>query len=312
MKIPMDEFGLIDHAFRKRAPFVHPLTRLPNGDDASTHAVPKGQEVVVSTDISMAEKHWPRDFPLKDAACRAVNAAASDLAAMGASPAWLWLGVMATSSDDADRMGRGVTRALESLSMELAGGDTVRSPVNALSVTVAGLLPEGSAMRRDTACAGQDVWLCGEAGLAAHGLQQWQQGKRDGSHVPYFRVVRPLLSEGTRLRELGVTCCIDVSDGLFADSGHVADASSVAFYLCMEKVGSFPSLIREMNEQEALRLVLGGGEDYSLLFTASVKRRKSLQTFACRIGECREGSGVHVTLDGRKMHVPPMGYNHFA
>jgi len=308
----MDEFDLIEHAFRQRVPFVHALTRLPNGDDASIHAVPEGQEMVVSTDISMAGKHWPEAFPLNEAACRAVNAAVSDLAAMGATPAWMWLGVMATSSDDADRMGQGVAMALEALSMELAGGDTVCSSVNGLSVTVAGLLPQGSGMRRDAARAGQDVWLCGEAGLAAHGLRQWQQGKCKGKHVPCFRDVRPLLNEGTRLRELGVTCCIDVSDGLFADAEHVAAASGVALHISLEKVRGFPSLLTEMDEQEAVRLVLGGGEDYSLLFLAPVEQRVSLETFACRIGESQEGNGVHVTLNGRNISIDSKGYNHFA
>jgi len=308
----MDEFDLIEHAFRQRMPFVHALTRLPNGDDASIHAVPEDQEMVMSTDISMAGKHWPEDFPLSDAACRAVNVAVSDLAAMGATPAWMWLGVMATSSDDADRIGQGAAMALESLSMELAGGDTVRSPVNALSVTVAGLLPQGSGMRRNAARTGQDVWLCGEAGLAAHGLRQWQQGKHKGKHVPCFRDVRPLLNEGTRLRELGVTCCIDVSDGLFSDAAHVAAASGVALHIWLEKVRGFPSLLTEMDEQEAICLVLGGGEDYSLLFTADAGQRESLQTFAHRIGECREGSGVHITLNGRNISVVSKGYDHFS
>jgi len=308
----MDEFDLIEHAFRSRAPFVHALTRLPNGDDASIHAVSEGQEMVVSTDISMSGKHWPEGFPLNDAACRAVNAAVSDLAAMGATPAWIWLGVMATSSDDADQMGQGVAMALESLSMELAGGDTVRSPVNALSVTVAGLLPQGSGMRRNAARAGQDVWLCGEAGLAAHGLYQWQRGKHEGKHVSCFRDVRPLLNEGTRLRELGVTCCIDVSDGLFADAEHVATASGVALYLRLEQIPSLSLLLKEVGEQEAIRLVLGGGEDYSLLFLAPVEQRVSLETFACRIGESQEGNGVHVTLNGRNISIDSKGYNHFA
>jgi len=308
----MDEFNLIEHAFRGRAPFVHALTRLPNGDDASTHSVPDGQEIVMSTDISVAGKHWPEDFPLNDAACRAVNAAVSDLAAMGATPAWMWLGVMAKSSDDADQMGQGVAMALESVSMELAGGDTVNSPVNALSVTVAGLLPEGSSMRRDAARAGQDVWLCGNAGFSAHGLQQWMQGKHEGNHVPFFREVHPLLDEGIRLRELGVSCCIDVSDGLFADAGHVADASGVELYLWLEKIDGFVALLHTMGEQEAMRFVLGGGEDYSLFFIAPAEQREALETFACRIGESREGSGVCVTLNGRNINVDNKGYNHFA
>lgn len=308
----MNEFELIERAFRNRAPFVHELTRLSNGDDASIHALPEDQEIVISTDVSVEGKHWPKDFPLSDAACRAVNAAVSDLAAMGATPAWIWLGVMATSSNDADRMGQGVAMALKSLSMELAGGDTVCSPMNALSVTVAGLLPQRSAMRRDAACANQDVWLCGNAGFSAYGLQQWMQGKREGKHVPYFHMVHPLLDEGRKLRELGVTCCIDVSDGLLADAGHVADASGVALYLRLENIDGFVSLRHEMDEPDAIHFVLSGGEDYCLLFTAFVEHREALHSFASRIGKCRKGSGVHVTLNGNDVAVANMGYDHFA
>jgi len=308
----MGEFEIIEHAFRQRAPFVHVLTCLRNGDDASIHAVPMGHEITISTDISMAGKHWPEDFPLNDAACRAVNAAVSDLAAMGATPAWMWLGVMAVSSDDADQMGQGVGMALSSLSMELAGGDTICSPVNALSVTVAGLMPEGSGMRRDAARAGQDIWLCGKTGFAAYGLQQWRQGRREGGYVTYFRKVRPLVSEGTRLRELGVRCCIDVSDGLLADAEHMADASGVALHFQLAETPGFLPLLKEVDEQEVIRLVLSGGEDYALMFTAPVNMRKSLQSLACRIGKCRKGNGVHVTLNGRTVSPGDKGYKHFV
>ncbi len=308
----MGEFEMIEHAFRRRVPFRHKFTRLSNGDDASIHVVPEGQELVMSTDISMAGKHWPEDFPLHDAACRSVNAALSDLAAMGATPAWMWLGVMAACPDDADRMGQGVAMALSSLSMELAGGDTICSPVNALSVTVTGLLPEGSGMRRDAALVGQDIWLCGQAGFSAYGLRQWQQGKHEGEYVPYFRDVRPLLNEGTRLRELGVACCIDVSDGLCSDAEHVANASGVSVSLRLEKVPGFPALSLEVGAQEAIRLVLSGGEDYSLLFVAPIEQRKHLQSFAARIGECGKGSGVHVTLDGQHISLENKGYDHFT
>jgi thiamine-monophosphate kinase len=109
-----------------------------------------------------------------------------------------------------------------------------------------------------------------------------------------------------------VTCCIDVSDGLFADAGHVAAASGVALHIWLEEVRGFSSLLTEMDEQEAVRLALSGGEDYSLLFTADVEQRESLQTFAHRIGECRKGSGVHITLNGRNINVVSKGYNHFS
>jgi len=308
----MNEFEMIERAFRQRVPFIHKFTRLSNGDDASVHVVPEGQEMVMSTDISMAGKHWPQDFPLNDAACRAVNAALSDLAAMGATPAWMWLGVMAISSNDADRMGQGVAMALASLPLELAGGDTICSPVNALSVTVAGLLPKGSCMRRGAARVGQDVWLCGHAGFSAYGLRQWQQGKSEGEYVPYFRDVRPLLNEGIKLRKLGVACCIDVSDGLCSDAEHVADASGVSMHLRLEKVPGFSVLSLAVDEEEAIRLASSGGEDYSLLFVAPVEQRKQLQLFASRIGECGEGSGVYMTLNGQHISLEDKGYDHFT
>jgi len=308
----VNEFELIGRAFRRRMRFIHGLTRLGNGDDASIHAIPEHHELAISTDISVSGRHWPHDFPLQDAARRSVNAALSDLAAMGATPAWMWLGVMAKSEDDADQMGRGVAMALQSLEMELAGGDTVRASVDALSITVAGLLPQGSGMRRDAARSGEDVWLCGSAGLAAYGLQQWRQGAHGGRYVSAFRDVVPLLQEGARLRELGVECCIDVSDGLLADAGHIADASATALHLRLQDVPGFSELGRELGEDEASRYVLGGGEDYALLFTASSGFRQALQPFSKRIGECRTGKGVHVTLRGQAVTCAHKGYDHFA
>jgi len=308
----VNEFTLIEQAFRRRAPFVHRLTRLGNGDDASVHAVPEGHELVVSTDISMQGVHWPDDFPLRDAARRAVNAALSDMAAMGAAPAWTWLGVMAKSSGDAQRMGQGVAMVLRQQKIELAGGDTVHAPVNALSLAVAGLLPRGSGMRRNAAHAGEDVWLHGSAGLAAYGLRQWQAGERTGRYIPAFRDVCPLLEAGVQLREMGVACCIDVSDGLLADARHLSEASGVALHLRLQDVPGFSELKAAMNEEKAMHLVLGGGEDYALLFTASPRMRESLGGMARRIGECRQGKGVYVTLCGEKAHCVQAGYDHFG
>lgn len=308
----MDEFELIEHAFRRRAPFVHRLTRLGNGDDASIHAVPEGLELTVSTDISVQGVHWPQDFPLPDAACRAVNASLSDMAAMGATPAWIWLGVMAKTSDQADRIGEGAARVLKSVGVELAGGDTVHAAVNALAVTVGGLLPRGHGMRRDAARTGEDVWLCGSVGLASRGLRQWQAGERTGSCIAAFRDVCPLLNEGVRLREMGVACCIDVSDGLLADARHVSGASGIALHLHLADVPGFDELKAEMDEEEAMRYVLGGGEDYALLFTAAPSARESLRDIARRIGDCRQGRGVHVNLHGREVYCDRSGYNHFG
>jgi len=310
--VSIGEFALIDDAFRKQAPFIHPSTRLANGDDASVHAVPAGFELVVSTDMSVAGIHWPHDFPLEDAACRAVNAALSDLAAMGAEACWIWCCAAVADAAAAGKMGEGVAMALKGRAIELAGGDTVHASINSLSVTVSGIVPQGLAMRRDTACAGDGVWLCGEAGLAALALQNWQQGKRSAQDISAFQQVKPLLDAGLALRKAGVRCCIDVSDGLLADAGHVAAASAVEIEIETEKVPGFDALCRVLSREEAAQRVLSGGEDYALLFTAPESISAELAPLATRIGRCTAGSSVHATLDGVRIKSAQQGYNHFA
>ena len=116
------EFELIEQAFRRHSPPVHPMTRVANGDDASVHEVPLDMELVISTDTSVAGIHWPDNFPLDQAADRAVCAALSDLAAMGAEACWLWVSVLTKAAADAETMGIGVNAALNRYSVELAGG----------------------------------------------------------------------------------------------------------------------------------------------------------------------------------------------
>ncbi|MDQ6986182.1 MAG: thiamine-phosphate kinase [Mariprofundaceae bacterium] len=306
------EFDLIHQAFRCKAPFIHSTTRVANGDDASVHALPAAYDLVVSTDMSMAGVHWPHDFPLKDAACRAVNAALSDLAAMGAEAAWLWCCAAVTDVQAAEQMGEGIAAALANCGIELAGGDTVRADTNSLSVTVAGMLPEATAMRRDAACVGDDVWLCGHAGLAAYALQQWQQGQRSEDKIEAFRVITPQLDVGIAIREMGVRCCIDVSDGLLADAGHLAAASALSVEIEAEKVPGFNALCRFLSRNEAIPLLLTGGEDYALLFTASANFREHLTALATCIGRCTSGAGVNAMLDGKKIEISRRGYEHFS
>ncbi|MDQ6987865.1 MAG: thiamine-phosphate kinase [Mariprofundaceae bacterium] len=308
----MHEFELIRQAFRRKAPFIHPSTRLSNGDDASVHALPAAYDLVVSSDMSMAGVHWPHDFPLTDAACRAVNAALSDLAAMGAEACWVWCCAAVADAESAEHMGEGIAAALADRDIELAGGDTVHAETNSLSVTVAGMLPQASAMRRDAACPGDDVWLCGHAGLAAYALQQWQQGQRSEEAIRGFREITPQLDAGIKLRETGVRCCIDVSDGLLADAGHLAAASAVEIDISAEKVPGFGALCAFLSRNEALDLLLSGGEDYALLFTASENLREHLTTLATCIGRCTPGSGVKATLDGINIDMTRRGYDHFS
>lgn len=312
MKTGMAEFELIEEAFRRHTPSCKPQTRIANGDDGSVHGISPDQELVVSTDASVSGVHWPLDMPLEKAADRAVCAALSDLAAMGAEAYWLWVSVLACSASDAACMGRGIHAALWRYTIELAGGDTVSAPVNALSLTVAGILPQGTAMRRNAASPGDDLWLCGAAGHAALGLRQWQSGHRDGVFVERFAEVKPLLAEGKSLREKGVRCCIDVSDGLLQDAGHIARASGLAMRIDVEALPGWQELLDVAGPDDAKTCAMTGGEDYALLFTAPHNLRPILKPVGKRFGICKEGTGVQAAYHGRLLRMPIKGYAHFS
>ncbi len=303
---------MIDACFRKEARIFSAMTQVGNGDDASVHALPEGQAWVVSVDTAVAGVHWPYDFPLHRAADRAVCAALSDLAAMGATAHWVWLSVMAEKPEDLVRMGQGAVAALNRYQVELSGGDTVAAKSTALSVTVSGLLPQGSAMQRGQANIGDDIWLLGQVGHSALALQAWFAGERETTRIAAFCEIQPRLKDGVRIRDLGVRCCMDVSDGLLQDAGHMAQASSLMMVLELADIPDWQRLSHQVGEDKARQLVLSGGEDYALLFTAPPILASKLQGYAHRIGYCCAGQGVEVLLHGEPQVLQTRGYEHFA
>jgi len=305
------EFTLIRRLFRNAGGSRKAFTRLGIGDDASIHQPQAGMELVVSTDSSVQGIHWPDDFPLDKAADRAVCSALSDLAAMGAEPVCAWLNVMAENSLAVETMGTGSTRALKCYDVELAGGDTCRSATNALSVTVAGQLPQGRAMRRDAAVSDDDIWLVGRVGVHVLGLHQWVNGQKDGVFVSCFETIVPQLDAGIAVRKAGVACCIDVSDGLLQDAGHIALASGIGMDIEVSNLPDWDILSQAVGEQSALQLIAHGGEDYALLFTAPADIQLADVTAVC-IGRCRKGEGVRLLLHGEKKDVKKTGFDHFA
>ena len=310
------EFAAISRLFQQRTPFKHTSTQVGNGDDASTHAIPDGFELVVSTDTAVEAVHWPQDMPLDIAGNRAINAALSDLAAMGATPAWLWLAIMAKDTTSLSSMSDGIVQACLIHKVELAGGDTVRSSTNSINVTVGGLLPKGQAMLRTHAQVGDDVWLLGNTGLAAAGLKQWFQGEKNGCFVPYFQNIKPLYNQGITLRKLGIRCCIDISDGLLQDAGHIVKGSTLGIHIDLahiQTLACYQQLLPHFDEETCLKKVLNGGEDYALLCTAPASKRQALQSIdAQHIGTCVQGEGVHLIHEGEIVDYNIKGYDHFA
>ena len=306
----MGEFDLIESCFKGRGGGSRPFTQLGIGDDASIHRPASGVELVVSTDTSVESVHWPHDLPPAFAADRAVCSALSDLAAMGAEPVCAWLNVMAANGEAVRALGEGATEALARHDVELAGGDTCRSPINALSITVAGELPEGSAMRRDRAKEGNRLWLAGRLGWHALALNRWLAGERNDEVLEELRI-RPLLDAGGQLRRLGVRCAIDVSDGLLQDASHLAARSGLAIDIELERIPDWRLLSSRVGETAALQAIAHGGEDYALLFAAP-EGLEIPAGLAVEIGRCRPGEGVRLLRQGQMVEVKRKGFDHFG
>lgn len=308
------EFQLIHQHFQGSA--KHADTMVGNGDDASVHRMDADDELVVSTDTAICGRHWPEDFPLDQAAERAVGTALSDLAAMGAQARWIWIAVMMRHADEAEALGRGIQHAARRYNVEVAGGDTTRAAVCCLNITVAGVVKAGKAMRRDRAEVGDDVWLLGNVGLSALALQRWLQGDREQKDIEHFSHVTPQLDAGILLSEAGVRCCIDISDGLLQDAGHICAASQCAMQIEMECLPNYTQLTDTHGHQVASKAMLAGGDDYALLFTAAATLKLPV-TGAVRIGRCLEvakdhSSNVQVIKHGVVMDMDNLhGFDHF-
>jgi len=309
------EFDAISRLFQTRATYTNPLTQLANGDDASVHHIPDDMALVMSTDTAVSGVHWPEDMPLEIAGHRAVCAALSDLAAMGAKATWVWLAVMAKDTISLQQMSRGIIDACNTFHVELAGGDTVSSATNTVSVTVGGLVPKTTAMTRSGAMREDEVWIFGDLGLSAMGLEQWLAGKHDGHCLSSFKTILPLLDIGEQIRALGIRACIDISDGLLQDAEHIAKASAIQMNINVEQLQELPSFktLADINKKKALKLTLSGGEDYALLFTASPEQHQILQGLgAYCIGNCSEGNTVCLLHEGAEIEHNVKGYDHFG
>ncbi len=305
----MDEFGLIDAFFRHAGPPPDASLVLGIGDDASVHACRAGAELVVSTDMSVAGVHWPSDYPPELAARKALAAALSDLAAMGAEAAWVWCALGAPDAGAVEAFARGVRAGLDEHGVPLAGGDLCRARDLVVAFTVAGRVPEGAAMRRDRAEVGDTVWLAGPVGLAHIGLAQWLAGRREGGFLR-FLTPRARLDEGVRLRELGVRCCIDVSDGLVADAEKIAQASGVGIELDLDATPAWDMLVEKVGLARAVQAVATGGEDFALLFTSPGDKR-FLETIASPVGRVVEEGGVRARVAGEEVALERRGFVHF-
>ena len=299
------------------------------GDDAAVLRTPAGLQLVVAMDTLNAGVHFPDATAPADIGWKALAVNLSDLAAMGATPAWCTLSLSLPTADAefVDGFLDGFLALAGRHGVALVGGDTTQGPLS-VCVTALGWIEPGGALRRDAARQGDDVWVSGTLGDAAGALKQWQAAKGGQVHFagksepdPLLRArldrPTPRVALGVALRGIA-HACIDVSDGLLADLGHVCQASGAGARIDLDALPASDALLAfDVGTRRGLQAT--GGDDYELCFTASEDSRAAIEaasrdaeTPVTRIGVIVATPGVTAWTDDGVWSTPAAGWVHFG
>lgn len=304
------------------------------GDDAAV--LPPGGPFVVTVDQQIAGVHFPPGLDPALVARRLLAVNLSDLAAMGASPAYAFLALAAPEGFDHKRFFTSLVAACSAFRLRLAGGDLAKNPHGVTAaLTLLGTKGKSSRwLRRDAAALGHDLWLGGSVGESAAGRMLIERGARlAGRHVelPSFmeafsslrsaamRAVRrhlqprPQLELGRWLSQQSEGAAMDVSDGVARDLHRLCRASSVGAEISANDL-PLPerfTLLCAAIGVDPLALALGGGEDYVLLFTLPAGLKPPREFTCRRIGTIKERRGITLLLsDGERRDLPDLGWDH--
>ena len=289
------------------------------GDDAALLAPPPGRQLVVTADPLNDGVHFQRGTSQADVGWKALAVNLSDLASMGAEPAWCTLSLSLPQSDPAWIEGflDGFLDLAGQHDIALVGGDTTRGPLS-IAVTAMGLVEPGRALRRDGARVGDEVWVTGTLGDAAGGLALLDR-EPVSALLAWFDRPTPRVAAGRALAGIA-TACVDVSDGLLADLGHVCARSHVAARIDVDALPASAALMEVIGEADRIALQASGGDDYELCFTAPADAGADIGAVSAqlglritRIGRIVAGEGVHpVDAKSQPWSSPRRGYDHFA
>jgi thiamine-monophosphate kinase len=291
------------------------------GDDAAIVRMPAGKQLVIAADTINRGIHFPDNTAPADIGWKALAVNLSDLASMGAEPAWCTLSLSLPTGDAAwvDAFLDGFLELAALHRVALIGGDTTRGPLS-VSVTVHGFVEPGRALLRSGAREGDDVWVTGTLGEATAALTQWQAGAIVDP-VLRLRLDRPTprLAAAARIAAIA-HACIDVSDGLLADLQHICVASRVGAEVELDALPALPELVGAFETQRRHAIQATGGDDYELCFTTPSSSRDEVaritvetNTPITRIGRIVAGQGTRaLRSDGREWLPPSAGFVHFA
>jgi thiamine-monophosphate kinase len=320
--VPLPEKSLISQIRRAAPRASNPAVRVGIGDDCAVLRTNKNEDVLVTTDFSLENIHFRRDWHSPESiAHRCLARGLSDIAAMGGEPISAFLSLALPKNLPqtwVTRFTRTLIGLAEKFGCTLAGGDTAESPGGILAdIIVVGSVREGKAILRSGAHPGDRIYVTGELGASAATLAQLRRNhkrKLNPHNFPRHFFPMPRIEVGRMLREKNLaTAMIDTSDGLSTDLGHICEESGVGAQIETDAIphASIGKPPREVDIEFALH----GGEDYELLFTAPRSKRIPSKIAGVRITMIGHISRIkHVILFNRNgvgLELKPRGWEHF-
>ncbi|MCS5587324.1 MAG: thiamine-phosphate kinase [Porticoccaceae bacterium] len=319
------EFALIDNYFKDLTGQSGVVVGI--GDDAAVIAADALSQMAVATDTLVESVHFPQWAEAKQIATRALCVNLSDMAAMGAEPKWFTLALTLPVETASDAWLRGFSAGLAQIAAQhniaLIGGDTTAGPLT-ISITLLGELPKGRGLYRNGAKSGDMIYVSGTLGdgaAALEGLVTNPQGVlgQNKRLLEHFYCPVPQLELGLGLCDFA-SACIDISDGLVADLGHLCEASQVSAQIYSQQLPIHPEL-KQLSKQQYLQWALSGGDDYQLCFTLPEAQQRAFEGWAAsnKIPVTAIGKMVpldhnqnYIRVDNQSVSVITGGYNHFG
>jgi thiamine-monophosphate kinase len=313
------EFDLIDY-LKRHNPVQRPDVLQGIGDDCARVQVQSGYELAVTTDTLVAGVHFPVDTPAHAIGYKSLAVNLSDLAAMGAEPAWITLALTLPAADMnwLASFADGFFGLAKQYGVQLIGGDTTQGPLS-ITVQAQGFIPQGQAITRGGAKPGDYICVTGFLGEAGLNLLKHNSGDMAPGAHSRLNYPEPRIIAGIALRGIA-SAAIDVSDGLIADLGHILTMSGVGARLTLEELPLSAAMLADQDPAKMLELALTAGDDYELCFTIGeqhIERINQLQYDLKlpikHIGNIQETPGLRIYRHGGEpLEIASGGYEHFS
>ena len=322
----MSEFDLINQFF-KTTEVKRDDVLLGIGDDCAILSPPSGKQLAVSTDTLISGVHFPEMTTARDIGYKSLAVNLSDLAAMGAEPAWASLAISLPEEDKIwlENFMQGFNELAEKFNVALIGGDTTQGPLS-ITVNITGFIETDKCLKRSNANVGDLIFVTGSIGDAHVGLKlilgnnSSEQTAFD-SHEAYcidrLNRPKPQVVAGQQLTAFSVAA-IDVSDGVMADLQHICTASGVGARLNIDHLPVSEALLRLYNNKPEWQSILTAGDDYELCFTCPQEEVSDIQktlkahdvSMTC-IGEITAATGIKCFDKNQLLNINQTGFQHF-